>query len=412
MLTLLLFMYIFSFPLLGTSSGYIVGMILSIIFLVNSKYREIFYSWLLNRKVLKILLSLLSITAVSLLISTFRLTYEYSIVKVLFSQTVFLIIGIMLFSLYQLKNKNSEIIKHIILIFILQSSIQLISFISPTINEGLNIFRGASTVQIQGNYTGVRGLAVSGPAFFGLAICYALIYIYLIIYRGIFNKYSIFVKLLVCCLLLFGGLSAGRTSFVGILFGLGYVVILKLFKTKYMLKNTISIKPINLIFLSSILMIFFVVYLQGIDVNEQVILKVNAMSDYLLQFYHSYKDTGEFTTTSTSTLFNEMYFKVKYSTLIFGDALYSNTDGSYYMHTDAGYMRNILYFGIIGLFFLILYQFLLFHWNESKLRLQNLIIFIFILTIHIKGDVLAYSVAFQSIIFVKYLYDYKTLKEV
>lgn len=43
-----------------------------------------------------------------------------------------------------------------------------------------------------------------------------------------------------------------------------------------------------------------------------------------------------------------MYFMPDDSTILLGDGRYENSDGSYYMHTDAGYMRIILYFGVIG----------------------------------------------------------------
>lgn len=43
-----------------------------------------------------------------------------------------------------------------------------------------------------------------------------------------------------------------------------------------------------------------------------------------------------------------MYFMPDDSTILFGDGRYENNDGSYYMYTDAGYMRIILYFGVIG----------------------------------------------------------------
>ncbi|WP_028130329.1 hypothetical protein [Selenomonas sp. AE3005] len=45
-----------------------------------------------------------------------------------------------------------------------------------------------------------------------------------------------------------------------------------------------------------------------------------------------------------------MYFMPDDSTILLGDGRYENVDGSYYMNTDAGYMRIILYFGVIGAF--------------------------------------------------------------
>lgn len=52
--------------------------------------------------------------------------------------------------------------------------------------------------------------------------------------------------------------------------------------------------------------------------------------------------------SSGDTLVYGMYFMPDESTILWGDGRYKNLDGSYYMHTDAGYMRITLYFGIIG----------------------------------------------------------------
>lgn len=51
---------------------------------------------------------------------------------------------------------------------------------------------------------------------------------------------------------------------------------------------------------------------------------------------------------STDKLTNEMYFMPEDWTFIFGDGFYTNNDGSYYMHTDAGVLRHILFYGILG----------------------------------------------------------------
>ncbi|UZD42487.1 hypothetical protein [Selenomonas sputigena] len=43
-----------------------------------------------------------------------------------------------------------------------------------------------------------------------------------------------------------------------------------------------------------------------------------------------------------------MYFWPDDTTFLLGDGRYTNSDESYYMHTDAGLMRIVLYFGVIG----------------------------------------------------------------
>jgi len=51
---------------------------------------------------------------------------------------------------------------------------------------------------------------------------------------------------------------------------------------------------------------------------------------------------------SADKLVYDMYFWPGDATFFFGDGRYTNLNGSYYMNTDAGFMRIVLYFGTIG----------------------------------------------------------------
>jgi hypothetical protein len=63
--------------------------------------------------------------------------------------------------------------------------------------------------------------------------------------------------------------------------------------------------------------------------------------------FRNWISTGKFGVSSSDTLLNKMYFLPENATLLFGDGKYVLADGSYYMHTDAGFMRLMLYSGII-----------------------------------------------------------------
>lgn len=77
--------------------------------------------------------------------------------------------------------------------------------------------------------------------------------------------------------------------------------------------------------------------------------------------------------SSGDKLSKEMYFMPDESTFIWGDGRYTNNDESYYMRTDAGYMRIILYFGIVGASLVYLSYFLLFLQAKS-LSKDNMLI--------------------------------------
>ena len=62
----------------------------------------------------------------------------------------------------------------------------------------------------------------------------------------------------------------------------------------------------------------------------------------------------EVTDYSVTHMVDDMYYMPDLTTFLFGDGLYTNKDNSYYGHTDVGFMRLILYGGIISLTFVYL----------------------------------------------------------
>ena len=104
---IILFMYIFMIPLKGNlqfiTSNIVVGFILSVYFIINSRYRGIVIRILKNKRVLFIFSFLIIIIMYSLFIPTLLRTYDYSIIKTLINQLINLIIGILIYSLYYKK---------------------------------------------------------------------------------------------------------------------------------------------------------------------------------------------------------------------------------------------------------------------------------------------------------------------
>lgn len=406
----LLFMYVFSFKVISNisilRSDYISALVLLTLTIFNKKMRYEIKDIFLRKKVMLVFTYLIAIISYCLFISTFKGTYEYSIIKTFLSQFIQLFIGILLFSLYKSKGKEKTIVKDIIYIFIIQSCIQFISLISPRINEFFNLFRSDSAI-IKGQlgYGGIRGLAISGSAFFGLGIGYGLIYIYYICnWNKILNKYKI-LKLIFFIMLLFGGLSAARSSIAGIIIGILYITIKKVITFNHKIKLTVKINK-KAIILTSLLFLLGVITINSMKKNENVMKKFTVMNNFVFQAFHNKRDQGKFITSSTDALFNRMYFPLEEKTILFGDGYYTNTDGSYYMRTDAGYMRNLLYFGIPGFVLLLFYQFKFFHWRNNDDWLLNLAIIGYILIMHVKGDILGFGIMLQSMLFLVYLQDF------
>ena len=68
---------------------------------------------------------------------------------------------------------------------------------------------------------------------------------------------------------------------------------------------------------------------------------------WLIIPFENFISTGSFNNASLNHLIEDMYFMPDIDTLLFGDARYMEEGtGLYYMHTDAGPMRQILFWGI------------------------------------------------------------------
>lgn len=411
---LILFLYIFMIPIFEEftfmTTNLIVGLFLFLYFLFNSKYRMIVESILKKKRIFLIFSVLTIIIIYSLMIPTYFGTYDYSMVTTLLNQFINLLVGVLLYSLYVLKRKNKMITHDLIMVFVIQSIIQFVSFISPNINEILNFFRTESVIQRgQMDYGGIRGLSISGSAFFGLGIGYGLILIYYIINWNKISKAPI-LRIMFFILILFGALSAARISFVGLFIGLIYVLLEKIsIKEIFFEKNKkIKTRKIVLFFPISILTITFLglVWKNG---SNDIFSRIESFKKFAFSPLYNYFNKGVLTTSSTNVLFNKMYFSVNAKTFVLGDGWYTK-NGSYYMNTDAGYMRQLLFFGVIGLILLLFYQFLFFNWKNKKKWVLNFLIILYILVVHIKGDALGFSIMMQNILFMKYLESILFLK--
>lgn len=175
--------------------------------------------------------------------------------------------------------------------------------------------------------------------------------------------YAGFVQTIICsCSFLFSLYLIEKQHKVGILFLLfsllgnmfygRFGIILSSFILLFMFVRALSLKHFfRGILVIGVLILMFYVCLEII--NNPVL---DAWKLWLLQPVEAFFQGIEFGQitfgSSGDKLAYDMYFMPDFDTLIFGDGKYLNGDGSYYMHTDAGYMRGMLYFGVIGLVFL------------------------------------------------------------
>lgn len=299
-------------------------------------------------------------------------------------------------------------IKLVVSAFVLQSFIQIVAFLNDEFLHFVRYFQHQSDAEmLSEGYGRLRGLALSSELTFSLAAGYGLAFIFFAVYANAFEKKTL-SKAIYYLALVIGAMFAGRTAFVGLFIGYCLHLHIAAVKKKNFFKQ---------LFASIFLITLAVLFLEN-SPDE-----VRPLLSFAFEFYYAYRDTGSVSTESTDILFNKhlsVLSDVGLPTLMFGDGLYTNYDGTYYKNTDSGYVRNIL-FG--GLFFVALKFFsqaaLNFGWvlngdkniQRSKLFLLNLYTFAYLIILHIKGDaILNLKICILMIFFVNAMACTKIVK--
>lgn len=146
-------------------------------------------------------------------------------------------------------------------------------------------------------------------------------------------------------------------------------------------------KAIKIISLKFILGAFvFIIIIYGL---LQLLISISpdasAWLDWIVDPFNSIIYEGKI---GQETMFN-MYFLPDLKTLLIGDGLYTMLNGSYYMEVDVGYMRPVLYFGMI---FTVLNYINILILQQNFAKYTNLkytyLIFLIVLIFEIKGEVI------------------------
>lgn len=160
---------------------------------------------------------------------------------------------------------------------------------------------------------------------------------------------SYIVAFLVICVV---GNMIGRTTTIGMLAALGYWLWTISISSQ---KRELNVRLFNT-YLCALLLCFLPVIIYLYHTNDMVHQNIR----FGFEGFFSLFETGKWETTSTGILKNMYVFPDNLKTWIIGDGYFDNprfTDPYYighnwvgfYQDTDAGYLRFIYYFGVIGL---------------------------------------------------------------
>ncbi len=412
----ILFLLIHSFYLVPPiiNSSLITPLVcLTFIGLYKGNYLFDIYVAIRNKYIYGIYFFIFILILVNLLIITLHLTFDISYAKNYISHiiqlSIIIIVSVYIFNnLNDYKSSSEYAEKLIVYIFVIQSIVQVIAFLSPQVASLIHLTYAPGYAEIiYEQYGGVRGLALTGSAGWGLAVGYGFAFLFYVKSFIIGQKITLF-NIIIGLLLVLGTFFAGRSGFLGAILG----VIYYLFSTERTIKK---FKNIFIILLS----IIFIILLVYISLPSFVELLVHKVFPFVFEFYYHYESSGKVQTWSTNRLMEMWSIPISEKTMILGDGLFTDPRGDhYYMRTDVGYVRNTLFGGIFFALLIVIYHsylssgvFLLKKTNKD-IKIFIIFLIVYSLILEAKAMTLGFNkYAFSILIFyfIAQVYDYYNL---
>ena len=292
---------------------------------------------------------------------------------------------------------NEDFVEELIVnVFCLQAIISIGAFISPKILEIVHHFQFSQDAErAEQAYSGFRGLAISGRLYFEFAATCGLVTI-IQFKRLIGLSKTSYIEYLKLFLLIICGFFAGRTALIGVGFGFLYVLFCK---------RTIITKVKFIGFFLTVLVCFILLVILILPSNTLLFFTDHVLP-WVFDLLIKYSESGSTESSYSFNTLNEMYEYIVITTQewCIGSGYYMNQVGSgYYKSVDAGYLRQLLYWGLPGSIISYLYTLVYFikpykltkDINE-KLFIGLIVIYTFF--IHYKGDLASTSRFYLDII--------------
>jgi hypothetical protein len=186
-------------------------------------------------------------------------------------------------------------------------------------------FSSGATIELIGSNE-YRDSFLSGSGYFGISSLYAFAFPLFVSYvndnKGFFNYVKLFF-------IGSAGILAGRVALIA------YSIAIFSYSLFY--------RKIKFILIVSFFCLIAIILLNSLTF-------LNDVNNWLLDIFGA----GNYKDSSSLTELKEMFFLPNDNSLLIGDAKYANVDGTYYGNTDVGYIRNILFGGLVYLFFIFL----------------------------------------------------------
>lgn len=395
----LLFSSVFAFrlPGIGNSSYWSLVLILGSLLLVNGSYTQL--KLLIKQKVFySPLIILLFAALAAFLLPIFHQTYDISMVKT-WVNNMFAYIGMSVLACIVVSAgaQYKSIFKIIFIILLVQAVIVwLMMAIAPLRDIIQGLTKDASAMARMEEYGGARGLGLTSFAAFSFSTLMGALGLYMNYYFAEFrqNK-SLMIKVIIFFVAIIAGISAGRAAIAGFIFGLGFYYFTLGFR--HYITGALRVGFYCLILITPL-----IIYIMSVPALTEV---VTSYYKYAFQFLHKYFYDGYVGRSSLDTL-EKMYFPLTDAQILLGDGQYTGSDGAYYLHTDPGFMRFTLLFGLLPSL-VIYFGFLWVMFNYYVINrpyVKNIGVLILGLiglsfVYHYKGELIMFNVSYMKLIY-------------
>lgn len=279
-------------------------------------------------------------------------------------------------------------------IMAIQGLLMLLQFISVDFRKLIQGFLGITKIKSVGSFQWFRGLGVALSKNYDFSLLQSF-GMFLLMSKFLRHKIVIldYFKIF---LIVFSIIISARTGIIA----LGFAALVFIMKT---VRYSIFINFIKKV--SIALFVIYGLYTLSAYVVPNVYSSVNNnLLPWAFEFYYNYIETGEFSTSSSDQLTESHYYSLPDKTIVYGDGKYLREDGYYYGLTDAGYMRQTLYFGVFGIAIFALSYLRIAYINFVRLStnynfiLPSYALLLFIA--HYKGDVFTNSLILNRAFYV------------
>lgn len=272
--------------------------------------------------------------------------------------------AVIIYNIYYSQKTIALLMKEIVYALLFQSLFIIAELVFPPCKSFFNQLLPSS---VPASKWAWRHVGVTGFAAYNMGVFLAL-GLFLTVYLFENNEFSIKKTLFLFSCFLSTALLAARSSFIVFFFVFVYFL--------YFIKRKMNLK-FALIILLLFICVFFALYQYSMT-NQKFKFIFDWMFSIVLTLFDKGKGLRE--VDGVKVIGENFYWMPELTTFLFGDGRYAGISGiGYYMETDAGYMRRLLYFGFfLSVFYYITY---LYYFVMNAISVKNIQYKIIILSI-------------------------------